>query len=684
MTKLLKNKNILTIMISCIIVVILFGSSSFFRVLNKSIQNEYYHIKNSIVWLEANPHIIIVEIDDKSFEAVWRFPFPRSIYARILENLRPYNIATVAFDILFLDPSSDKEDIIFSKSIEKSKHIVLWSSLNNKGVVQTPYWWISPNSYITWYLPPNIESSNNTVYSFTPLIQDTTGNTYEHFSLQILRSFYDYLYEDETILDIWAYREWDYRFSDDIYYPLASKNNREILINFIPPENFTRISLSDIYDKKALKNISSEIALQDSIILIGPAAEWLKDEFFTPNGVEYGVNIHANILNTLLSREYATYFDSQLEWILIFFLVILSVSANLSSSNKVLLISNLSIVAVFWFIFPISILLGTNLILNFPSEIIFSLLLAFTSANIVKYLIEDTNKRKLNKALSEYVWESIADEILLEQGKVNLDGQEKNLVCFFSDIEWFTSMSEKLSPWQLVTFLREYLWEMTSIIMDKSGHIDKFEWDAIMALWWAFTEHSNSDYIRACDSALIQVKQLETINKKWSKKLWNTVKARIGIHGWKSIIWNIWAVWRKMEFTALGDNINLASRLEWVNKYYGTYICVSEVVYIAAKDFFEFRYLDEIQVKGKDVPVKIYELLGKSEDLLEEEKQIYNAFIWAIRLYKEKNFVDAYDVFSRLNEEGDRPSKTYMNRCLEYRKNPPGDNWDGVYRMTEK
>ena len=129
------------------------------------------------------------------------------------------------------------------------------------------------------------------------------------------------------------------------------------------------------------------------------------------------------------------YFDKHLEWIFIFFLVILSVSVNLSSSNRVLLLSNAGIVSIFWFIFPVSILLGTNLILNYPSEIIFSLLLAFTSANIVKYLIEDTNKKKLNKALSEYVGVNIADEILLEQGKVNLDGQEKKLVCFFSDIE---------------------------------------------------------------------------------------------------------------------------------------------------------------------------------------------------------------------------------------------------------
>jgi adenylate cyclase len=302
----------------------------------------------------------------------------------------------------------------------------------------------------------------------------------------------------------------------------------------------------------------------------------------------------------------------------------------------------------------------------------------------VKYLIEDTNKKKLNKALSEYVWVNIADEILLEHWKVNLDGQQKNLVCFFSDIEGFTNLSEDLSPGELVTFLREYLSEMTSIIMDKKWHIDKFEGDAIMALWWAFTEHSNTDYIEACNAALQQQKALGVFNKKWNKKFGKNIRARMGIHGGKAIIWNIGAIGRKMEFTALWDNVNLASRLEWVNKFYGTYICVSEVVYLATKDFFAFRYLDEIQVKWKDIPVKIYELLWNVKDVWENQRQIHNAFIWAIGLYKERNFTDAYDIFSRLWEEWDAPSKTYADRCLDYQKNPPTESWDWVYRMTEK
>ena len=684
MNKFFKNKNVLTILISCCIVLILFASSSFFRVLNKSLQNNYYSLKNEIIGLSVNPHIVIIELDDESFVRVGRFPFPRSVYSEVLENLKPYNTAVVAFDILFLDKSTPVEDRIFTQSIAKSPNIVLGASINNTREVQTPFELLRSGSYTTWYLTPEVERSNNTVYSFTPSLVDSKGISYEHFTLQILRSFYKYLYDDSKINRSGKFTDSTYAFSEDIQFPLSAKNSDQILINFVPSSKFTRASFVDIYDKDRLRDLDKMVDLQDKIILIWPAADGLKDEFFTPNGMEYGVNVHANILNTLLSRQYMVYFDKHLEWLLIFLLVILSVSANLSSSNKILVGSNIAIVSIFWFIFPISILLWTNLILNYPSEIIFSLLLAFTSANIVKYLIESKNKKKLNQALSEYVWANIADEILAWDGKVNLDGQEKNLVCFFSDIEWFTNLSEKLSPGELVTLLREYLSSMTSIIMDKQWHIDKFEWDAVMALWWAFTDHSKSDYIRACESALMQQASLDTLNRKWNKKLGNNIRVRMWIHGGKSIIWNIWAIGRKMEFTALWDNVNLASRLEWVNKFYGTYMCVSEGVYIAAKDFFAFRYLDEIQVKGKDIPVKIYELLGKSEDLLEEEKQIHNAFIGWVRLYKEKRFSDAHDVFSRLVEEGDKPSKTYVSRCLELQKNPPPTDWDGVWRMQEK
>jgi len=677
------NTSVLTLILACIIIVLLFLLSPFLHILNKQVQNSYYGVKNDIAWLQAHPNILLVELDQETIDSVWAFPFERSVYATVIENLLKYDTGVIAFDFLFLDPSQEEQDEILKSAFDASDYVVVGAGINSKRELQTPYEWfeLSENSY--WFLSPNIDKSNNTVYTFSPQFTDKSGNIHEHFTVKILRQLYRYLYEDEELLLQWHQEKNYYSFSDTVSFPLASKNNPEILINFIPEENFQKVSFLDILSQETLWEIEREIWLRDKIILIGPAADGLNDEFYTPNGREYGMYIHANILNTLLSQQYMMYFDRYLEWLLIFFILILSAHINLSRNKKVLIIGNIAIILIFWFLFPLSVLLWTNLILNFPSEIIFSLLLAFTWANIVKFLMEDANKKKLNSALSEYVSSNIAEEILAEKWKINFNGQKKHLVCFFSDIESFTSLSEDLSPEELVAFLREYLGEMTEIIMDNAWYVDKYEWDAIMALWGAFTDHSPQDYISACETALMQQKKLGEINKKWKERLWKNISARIWIHAGEAIIWNIWAVGRKMDFTALWDNVNLASRLEWVNKYYGTYICVSEVMYEATKEKFYFRYLDEIQVKWKDIPVKIYELRGLLCDKNHEEVVLMDIFAQWIEKYKNMDFIWAKKIFESLSSD-DEPSNVYVGRCEYFIKNPPEEDWDTVWRMQEK
>lgn len=139
-----------------------------------------------------------------------------------------------------------------------------------------------------------------------------------------------------------------------------------------------------------------------------------------------------------------------------------------------------------------------------------------------------------------------------------------------------------------------------------------------------------------------------------------------------------------MEFTALWDNINLASRLEWVNKYYGTNICVSEAVYESAKSVFNFRYLDTIQVKGKDVPVKIYELRGYISDLNDTEHKFKDVFELGIRHYQNKDFKKTIEIFSAPELQNDSVAALYKARCEDYISNPPEDNWTWVWRLTEK
>jgi adenylate cyclase len=224
---------------------------------------------------------------------------------------------------------------------------------------------------------------------------------------------------------------------------------------------------------------------------------------------------------------------------------------------------------------------------------------------------------------------------------------------------------------------------MSNIIMDEKWFINKYEWDAIIALWWVFWKDSMESY-QICLSSLEQQKRLKELNIEWWKRWFAEIKTRIWIHYWHAIIWNIWAEWRKMEFTALWDNVNLASRLEWVNKFYWTNICASEDIYKLEKEHFEFRYLDKIRVKWKENSIDIYELIALKWELSNKQKDLYLKFEEAIELYKDMKFEEAWKVFTLLSKWWDNPSTTYKQRCEVFQKKSPKADWDRIWTMDDK
>jgi len=225
---------------------------------------------------------------------------------------------------------------------------------------------------------------------------------------------------------------------------------------------------------------------------------------------------------------------------------------------------------------------------------------------------------------------------------------------------------------------------MSNIILDNKWFINKYEWDAIMALWWVFWKVEKFWVIDACKSCLLQQAKLKLLNEEWKKDWKDKLNVRMWLHTWPAIIWNIWAAWRKMEFTALWDSVNLASRLEWVNKFYWTNICVSEEVYELAKEYFTFRYLDKIKVKWKNIWVKIYELISYIWEEWDFKKDIIKQFTTWLDYYFKRNFKEALKIFSYLSELWDKPSITYKSRCEKYLLNPPPENWDWIWILDEK
>jgi len=686
--QLTKNRNLLSLVLALAIfaLVMIINYFDFLYNFDKKVQRLI-----SIEKIDISDSLVVLEIDDKTLEewTLWRFPFDRKDYAPIVDYLKKEWASIIAFDMIFTEKSNNKSDEIFTRSINNAWNVIIWSYIwsNNKWIPVFKKSIFNDDLLSTGFLSPIINKKNHVVYSIFPFAKLPWG-VVDHFSISILKEYYKYIYN-------WNIKIYNNKYDDNFYYlsenkkiPFSRKGTKEILINFIDTSDanhlkFRKFSFIDVYKEAISWNKTIPFNFKDKIVLIWTSAKWIKDTFYTPNWIEPWVYTHVNMINTVLKNNYLQYFDKNIEYILLLLLIILSVYFNLSRSGYVLLLSNISISIIFLLIFPIFVISFTKSLLNFPVELLVWLVFSLAISNTVKYFIENKNKIKLNKALSEYVSKDVAREILSWEWNVNLDWENQNIAIFFSDIEWFTSISEKFSPEELVWFLREYLSHMSNIIMDEKWFINKYEWDAIMALWWVFWEDKKKSY-NICIAALKQQEKLKELNKIWSKRWFSEIKARIGMHMWSAITWNIWAEWRKMEFTALWDSVNLASRLEWVNKFYWTFMCASEDIYEVEKENFEFRYLDKIKVKWKEVPVKIYELLWLKWNVSEEKMQIKYDFEKAVDLYLNRDFRWAADIFNDLISRWDKAWKMYLDMCEIYIKNPPSDDWDGVATMTWK
>jgi len=676
LNKLLKNNIFLTLFIWIIVFLIIYTFSILLINIDKSLSDRLYSsfIADKI---KISKEIIVVTIDDESIKKIWKFPFSRDEYIPVIKNLNKDNVSVIWMDIIFSDKwpniNIDKK---FAKSLKNAWNVVIWWWIE-KNIFLKPYSLFEKSVLSYWYFQPINNKFNNKVYSLNTYWNYQNWKFF-HFSIQVLRWYLKQFYWKDYFNFFKKDKKYFY-ITPDIKIPTI--NWKEFYINFAKTlngkEKFYTVPFYKIYE-----NNYDHKYFENKIIIIGYTAKGIKDIFFSPEWQKFWVYTHANVINTILTKQYKIYFDKNLEYLLLFLLIILSVYFNLSQKWKNLLISNLSIISIF-IIIIFFIVIWLNFALNFPVQFIFGLVITLTISNILKSFMEDKNKTLLNKALSQYVSKDIAKEILSWEWKVKLDWERKNISIFFSDIEGFTSISEKMNPEELVIFLREYLWAMSNIIMDERGFIDKYEWDAIMALWWVFGYENSSTYDN-CKSALLQQEKLRILNKDWKERFWEELKIRMWLHTWEAIVWNIGAEGRKMEFTALWDSVNLASRLEEVNKKYWTYLCVSETVYKEQKNNFEFRFLDQIKVKWKNIPVKIYELISKKWETSDLKKEIVLEFEKAIALYLEKNFEKAELIFKKLIQLWDKPSITYAKRCLAFKNQPPEKNWDWVWTMKTK
>ena len=325
---------------------------------------------------------------------------------------------------------------------------------------------------------------------------------------------------------------------------------------------------------------------------------------------------------------------------------------------------------------------------NVPPIIIFQVSIAFFIVLLIGYSVTISNKKMMieantKKMMERYLAPELVNDLYHLDANLEPGGETQKVSILFSDIRSFTTIAESMPPEQVVSLLNEYLSLMTNVIFEQKGTIDKFIGDAIMTIFGA-PIRGEDDAQRAVATALAMHRALKLFNKK-HKILREPLQIGIGIHTGEVIVGNIGSE-KRLDYTVIGDNVNLSSRIEQLTSYYGCPILISDSTYhevASLKEAFAIREIDRVVVKGKVKNTTIYEVLAfdSEEERLEIIKKI-DTFELALALYRKRNFAGAIAEFEKLS--GDSPSQIYLKRSKSYLQNPPLENWDGTFVMLRK
>lgn len=506
--------------------------------------------------------------------------------------------------------------------------------------------------------------------------------------------------------------------------PLDAKG--QMLINWRgPKETFRYVSAS-----KVLGDLLAKDELKGKIVFIGTSAAGLKDLRATPFDAVYpGVEAHATVVDNILTNDFIFRPDwaPGMEFILIIAAGIVTTGLLIWAKAGWSLVPVLASGYGMWW--------GAAYILEkqgayvSPLYSMLTLVGNFGLLTLLKYWREEGQKKFLHATFQSYLAPELIDQMFTNKTMPKLGGEARVITAYFTDIQSFSTFSEKLTAVQLVELLNEYLTAMTDILLEDMGTLDKYEGDAIIAFIGAPLDVPDHG-MRACRIAVDMQAKLLELREKWKNeqqlpneperntknlpaeewapsdkwpKVVHDMRMRIGVNSGEMVVGNMGSTMR-MNYTMMGDAVNLAARLEAGAKQYGVFSMVSMFTMDLefkdetgstkrVSDTVEARFIDNIQVVGKEEPVKVYELVAMKDGLTEQEQDLIKRFEAAMALYLDQQWDQALAAFEhaqeveRFPELKLTPSKVFMDRCRAYKENPPvepGQTWDGVYRMTKK
>ena len=453
-----------------------------------------------------------------------------------------------------------------------------------------------------------------------------------------------------------------------------------MLINYLGPEGIIpTYSAADV-----LNGTLPAEALKDKIVIMGATAVGIYDLRVTPfSGTFPGVEVQATILDNLLRGN----FIRALPFGLVIMLLILVALAVILG----VILPRLSAAWAFIFtLFIIESYVGLNYLLftrqGLQLELFYPLgliVLVYLGVTMHRFLAEERERERIRKTFESYVAPTVVQEMLKHPEQLRLGGERREITVLFTDIRGFTTMSENLDPEALVKLLHDFLNPMSNIIINQGGTIDKYMGDAIMALFGAPLLQADHPRL-ACRAALEMVASLEALNRTWADQGRPPLKVGIGVNTGPVAVGNMGSD-RLFDYTAVGDNVNLASRLEGLNKYYATSILISDTTAKSLGNGFILRDLDMVKVKGKVQGARIHELLGEGEPS-PELARFLESYHRALALYREKSFAESVAAFAQALEmrPGDATCQRYITLAQKHHETPPGEDWEAMTIMEGK
>lgn len=711
--------------------------------------NKLYQLRGPI---DSPVKLIYVDVDAKAINLMGERPFPRIFYAEVVNALFNYGHAkAIGIDIVFSDAAqsflTDAQKIAqdnenFRQVIQSHPNLVLAAAytprineLSTKKydeLTEFPFLYRGYTDPDNNALPEqpgfnllgmrgnvaiiNVDEgfSPSSIARWVPTFAKTPGPTYYTMAAELARIYYDQPKDAYVLTD----SELSLKSNDgQTFFTIPLIEGQLVEVNwfskFFSDKN-PRFSMADVLLAIAWMHEGAPIEKQKSeeffnyfknaIILIGPVDPLLQD--LAPTSMDSEpvpkVGIHGNLLKTIFAGEYITRLSERSEYlitlVLTFLISFLALNSfKYSGASKV--VSGFVLIA--YGVMAFYLFTYYNIIIPFITPIGSSTSTAFIGL-ILKLLQEEKQRSRIKNMFGTYVSPALVSQMVESEEEPQLGGVEEYVTAFFSDVQNFSTFSEKLSPSELVELMNEYLTEMTNIIQEHGGTLDKYIGDAIVAIYGAPVKLADHAYRACITSCHIQRKQAE-LRQLWSQRsgehidLIASMQTRIGLNTGLATVGNMGSKTR-FNYTMMGDTVNLAARCESGAKSYGIYTMITGTTKEEAEKYSQdlcFRFIDKIIVKGRTAPESVYELVATRKDIVPETQSCLDLFDAGMKFYLNKDWslaISKFEEASRyeINQPGKapgvstNPSLVFIERCHYMQKTPPPDNWDGVYTMTTK